>query len=173
MYPLLFLIAVKLSGKSTFLFPFLDLPQKPQQAGAQRILVELKDSHDSLLLLLSYIKQWISTFLYSSLSRGCLFPLAVAQIWITSTVFKKQMGQGGVFIFMVRFTFFDNFMRIYWRSLVTSFLVILYHPLLWKLLSSQQVPLTFSCVCDLLSWITSCMRRGMGMVLCWMWVTCQ
>lgn len=80
MYPLLFLIAVKLSGKSTFHFPFLDLPQKPQQAGAQWILVELKDSHDSLLLLLSYIKQWISTFSYSSLSRGCLFLLAVAQI---------------------------------------------------------------------------------------------
>lgn len=86
MYPLLFLIAVKLSGKNTFHFPFLDLPQKPQQAGAQQIRVELKDNHGSLLLLLSYIKQWISTFSYSSLSRGCLFPLAVAQIWITSTV---------------------------------------------------------------------------------------
>lgn len=86
------------------------------------------------------------------------------------SIFKTQDKEGSLSSWL---GLHWHFMHIYWISLVISFFIILYHSLLWKLLSSQPVPLTFSCVCDQLSWIMSCMRTGMGMVLCWMWVTCQ
>lgn len=63
--------------------------------------------------------------MFSTLSWDCLFPLAVAQIWVPSIVFYKN-GQRGVFIFIFRFEFSGNFMHVYW-ILVISFLIILCH----------------------------------------------